>query len=823
MSNTTFHATHHPREGLTGGRTAPPTVRQYRRPLPCLAAGRPAAHTRQTTRANTASPNRGSTPASTMGSNWSKRNEASLHGYTPHHVHLHDGHGYDADSLSGRHSTSLPHDYDYDYAAHAPYGHADDGYDDNVNDADEAGEYLDNYRGKLSNGQRYLGVPTPREEDSRGSKRTAPFAAPAASGGGARTGGRTGGYNAESRRPSTITDTPSMYSDPYEYQSTAAHTAMAGTVAGTQAFDPYGGLTEDHRSDAGADANAHDTFDAHDRGLIRKDTLRPGDSISAYNVPISTALRNIAPPLPSQKQYQPLYDVPSKSEYGYAYSTSYDADQTAEDDGQTYRHDAASGVQGHYRYDSNAMTGAPGFSHDYAYQYENTESRLGADASDCYSYPYPSAAPHRKTNESASAHALAMAYADDEYDQDRQIKEGSGYYDADAVASAPPGLFSNQMAEMGSALRPKRKGHFDDEDEELMSKWGLLALRKGSLETQIENRRRGIGRQRLPIVTWIFVIVYVALFIVELIKAKNQTGQSIQTKPYFNPMIGPSTVFQISFGARFVPCMRNTPAVPLTTSIVCPSASTKDTTSYLPSEVCPLWEICGLPNDHTYGQQYRLILPMFLHAGFVHIFFNLAVQLTLCAQIEKLLGSIFYTVVYVLGGLGGNLLGGNFGLVALPSVGASGAIYSCIAVELVDLVYNWRYESRAKTRLVLSIFFTLLGLGLGLLPGLDNFAHIGGFAVGLLGGMTLSPSIHETKRHRLIIWVFRLVGFALCVAYFVVLGLNFYKSDDPTKACTWCRYLSCIPTFSQCKNNGLSTTATTSSGSTSGRRDWSTI
>ena len=128
-------------------------------------------------------------------------------------------------------------------------------------------------------------------------------------------------------------------------------------------------------------------------------------------------------------------------------------------------------------------------------------------------------------------------------------------------------------------------------------------------------------------------------------------------------MIGPSAQFLISFGARYVPCMRNTPAVPLSTPFAC-----LNSTSATSTVTCPLYEICGLPNDHTYGQSYRLISAMFLHAGVVHILFNMIVQLTLCAQIERLLGSPYYLLVYVAGGIGGNLLGGNFGQIGRAHV-----------------------------------------------------------------------------------------------------------------------------------------------------------
>lgn len=59
----------------------------------------------------------------------------------------------------------------------------------------------------------------------------------------------------------------------------------------------------------------------------------------------------------------------------------------------------------------------------------------------------------------------------------------------------------------------------------------------------------------------------------------------------------------------------------------------------------------------------------------------------------------------------------------------------------------------------------------------------------------LFPVIHETKRHRIVFIVLRVIAAPLVVILFVVLTRNFYKTD-PSAACSWCRYLSCWPTAS---------------------------
>lgn len=69
------------------------------------------------------------------------------------------------------------------------------------------------------------------------------------------------------------------------------------------------------------------------------------------------------------------------------------------------------------------------------------------------------------------------------------------------------------------------------------------------------------------------------------------------------------------------------------------------------------------------------------------------------------------------------------------------------------------------------------------MPALDNFAHIGGFAVGILGGLMFCSSIHPTKRHRLIVWVFRVIAAGLLVGFcefYGGLAQAFPRSDVET-------------------------------------------
>lgn len=174
------------------------------------------------------------------------------------------------------------------------------------------------------------------------------------------------------------------------------------------------------------------------------------------------------------------------------------------------------------------------------------------------------------------------------------------------------------------------------------------------------------------------------------------------------------------------------------------------------------------------------------------------------------MGAPKFLILYFLSGIFGFVLGSNFALVGQPSVGASGAvrlpslvmpskpklirrqIFGTNAAFLVDLVAHWSLEDRPKRKLFWLVVEMVIGFGLGYVPGIDNFAHIGGFCMGLLCSIVLLPVVAETRVRKVVWIVLRIAAAALVVVLLAVLVRNFYD-NDPNKMCTWCRYLSCWP------------------------------
>ncbi|KAI0033415.1 hypothetical protein K488DRAFT_77908 [Vararia minispora EC-137] len=327
------------------------------------------------------------------------------------------------------------------------------------------------------------------------------------------------------------------------------------------------------------------------------------------------------------------------------------------------------------------------------------------------------------------------------------------------------------------------------------------------LEQRIDQKRRGIGRQRHPVIVWLLTAAMVAVFIYELVLNSQQQGSPVSFKPVVNPMLGPSTSALIYVGARFPPCMKDVLTVPITSQYPCMNDTANPPTT---DTLCTFESLCGfggIAAKQTPNQWFRFITPIFLHAGFIHLALNMLAQLTSGAQVEREMGSAGFLLLYFAAGIFGNIFGGNFSLVGVPSVGASGAIFGTVGVAWIDLFAHWNIVYQPGRRLVFMIIELILGIGVGFIP-----SHLGGLLMGLIVGMVFYPIISTTPRHKTVVWILRIAAIPLAIVLFVVLVRNFYTSD-PYASCSWCRYLSCIPTSinNYCKGTGLaySTTTTT--------------
>jgi len=84
----------------------------------------------------------------------------------------------------------------------------------------------------------------------------------------------------------------------------------------------------------------------------------------------------------------------------------------------------------------------------------------------------------------------------------------------------------------------------------------------------------------------------------------------------------------------------------------------------------------------------------------------------------------------------------------------------------------------------------LFSLSIGLIPFIDNFAHVGGFIMGILTGLVFMPSIIFSKRDLRVKRILKLISIGLIIFSFIWVFKQFYESKDD---CKWCHYLNCLP------------------------------
>lgn len=209
------------------------------------------------------------------------------------------------------------------------------------------------------------------------------------------------------------------------------------------------------------------------------------------------------------------------------------------------------------------------------------------------------------------------------------------------------------------------------------------------------------------------------------------------------------------------------------------------------TQVNCMQDICGmLPfvDAEKPDQIYRLITSLFLNAGLIHTVISVSFQLVIMRDVEKMCGPLRMSLIYFSSGIMGNLLSATF-TPYRPESGPSGALFGVMATLIVEIIRAWPilkkpYLALSQIGLVVLGFFVI-----GMLPWVDNYAHIGGFVTGFVMSYALIPKI-QIERQEVMPWL-TYVAIASVAISFVILLLIFYFISF--KDCSWCSWLSCVP------------------------------
>ncbi|ELR15060.1 peptidase, S54 family protein [Acanthamoeba castellanii str. Neff] len=184
---------------------------------------------------------------------------------------------------------------------------------------------------------------------------------------------------------------------------------------------------------------------------------------------------------------------------------------------------------------------------------------------------------------------------------------------------------------------------------------------------------------------------------------------------------------------------------------------------------------------------WRFFTPIFLHAGLIHLALNLIFQLQ-CFMLERQMGFVRVGLVYIVSGFGGNLASSLF-LPRLISVGASGALFGLVGMIFVVIFRNWSLVVSPCRNLVVLCIMVAISLFLGLLPNVDNFAHVGGLVTGLVASLIVVPSL----KHGAKAGPFRLLVASVALLVLAAgLGLGVYALFEDVPLREWCSFCSLI-------------------------------
>ncbi|KAI3794201.1 hypothetical protein L1987_36830 [Smallanthus sonchifolius] len=148
-----------------------------------------------------------------------------------------------------------------------------------------------------------------------------------------------------------------------------------------------------------------------------------------------------------------------------------------------------------------------------------------------------------------------------------------------------------------------------------------------------------------------------------------------------------------------------------------------------------------------YGEWWRLLTPMFLHTGMLHMALGCWVLLTFGPKVCRAYGPFTFFLIYILGGLSGNLT--SFLHTPDPTVGGTGPVFAIIGAWLI-----YQYQNKdAMSKVVFesmyqkAVIATALGFVESTFGPIDDWTHVvsvfTGMAYGFLTCPTLQPETGE--------------------------------------------------------------------------------
>lgn len=257
--------------------------------------------------------------------------------------------------------------------------------------------------------------------------------------------------------------------------------------------------------------------------------------------------------------------------------------------------------------------------------------------------------------------------------------------------------------------------------------------------------------RRFPFVTLVLMIALSGLFIIQIHK-NGWIFESFRDNPFF----GPSAETMIHLGAVYTP------------------------------------DILENKSFH------KLLSAVGLHGGILHILVHLPLLYKISSAMEQAGNRVVLVLLFLFTGFCANVATATIGEPFMLHCGSSGALCGWFGYCFVDGILHLDLVTDYPTARVLFwvVAELIILFFIGLLPFVDNTAHIFGFLSGALAGSILLPKRSIEKKRCDCFWQWNRSGFAAAVLLGLLSSSLLYLMSAETVAdlpCRQCnRLLSCV-------------------------------
>lgn len=157
-------------------------------------------------------------------------------------------------------------------------------------------------------------------------------------------------------------------------------------------------------------------------------------------------------------------------------------------------------------------------------------------------------------------------------------------------------------------------------------------------------------------------------------------------------------------------------------------------------------EILYFVPSQAFKRPWTFVTSVFLHADFVHLFFNMFGLFMFGLYLERKISKKDYLLIFLLAGIVGNF---GYMLTALyedvPAVGASGAIYGIMGCLAILEPYATVYVGYLPMPMIVAAFFWAFMefVGIFIPSNIAHGSHLFGLIVGIVFGIYKRKSLYR--------------------------------------------------------------------------------